>query len=225
MTRAPGTIPDPLAAALAAAPCRRPGPRRRRRRLRHLGRTMQAPEPGATAPPRRPDPTTTTVAGPNTLVTERPVHADLGRRSRPAGQIPARSTPATASATPPPFTWANVPAGTVELALVDHRPRRRRLRPLVRRRHRPRPPPGSGRRVCPGGHGAAAEQRPARRPTPRSARPPGETHTYDVHALRARRSRRGSPPTPTPPQALTTLASNAIGTAVLTGAYTRTTAN
>ena len=78
---------------------------------------MQQPEPGATAPPRRADATTTTGAGFNTLVAERAVHADLARL-RPQRRRSRPSYSCDGVGTAPPFAWANVPAGTVELVLL-----------------------------------------------------------------------------------------------------------
>src|SRR5947209_2328748 len=81
------------------------------------GRTMQEPASGATAPPRHPDSTTTSApASANTKVI-----GDLFTLTSadfpPGGKIPA-SASCDGAGTPPAFSWANVPAGTVELALT-----------------------------------------------------------------------------------------------------------
>jgi Raf kinase inhibitor-like YbhB/YbcL family protein len=80
------------------------------------GRSMREPATGATAPPRRADVTTTTVAGFNTLIP-----SDLFTLTS-SGFAPNEEIPPDYSCdgagTSPPFTWANVPIGTVELVLL-----------------------------------------------------------------------------------------------------------
>src|SRR3954469_10580412 len=80
------------------------------------GRNMQAREEGATAPTRRPDVTTTTGAGVNTLVPS-DLFTLTSSAFAPNGPIPTEYS-CDGAGTSPPFTWAHVPAGTVELVLL-----------------------------------------------------------------------------------------------------------
>ena len=185
------------------------------------GRAMQSPRPGVTSPPRRGDAsTTTTAAGANTLVTSS-LFTVTSAAFAPGGQLPTAST-CDGAGTALPFTWANVPAGTVELALsvtdpdadnyvhwfvagID--PTNHGLTPGVL-------PKGSVEL-------ASSAATPAYAPP---CPPPGETHTYDVtlYALGTKSGLTTASPTQ---DALIKVASEAAGTAVLTGDYTRASAN
>ncbi len=142
MTRATGDDSD------RCRPCslaRRPAGRRASPRAAPPDGTWQHPAPGATAPPRRPDVTTTTGAGFNTLVRR----ASCSPSTSPAFDT-ERADPGTEYTcddvgNAPPFAWANVPAGTVELVLVITDPEANGFIHWMCRRHRSRPPPGSGR--------------------------------------------------------------------------------
>ena len=184
------------------------------------GRSMSPPAPGVTAPPRKPDVTTTTIAGANTSV----VSSLLSLTS--AAFAPGTTIPATytcdGAGTPPPLNWANLPEGTVELALVVIDP-----------------DAGEYRHWLVAGIPATATSLDPATMTPGEVvltnsagtrdyapicPPAGETHTYDF-TLYALTSPSGLAAASDPTQALTTLATTATATAVLTGAYTRSTAN
>jgi Raf kinase inhibitor-like YbhB/YbcL family protein len=80
------------------------------------GRTLRAPEPGATAPPRKGASTTTTAAS----VIGAPADAGLAISStawEPGGQIPIGYT-CDGQNVSPPLTISGAPTGTVELVLV-----------------------------------------------------------------------------------------------------------
>lgn len=186
------------------------------------GRAMQAPVPGATAPPRRADPTTTTttVAGQNTLVTSQ-LFTLTSAGFAPGGDVPSEYT-CDAVGSAPPFSWANVPAGTVELALVITDPDAGSFVHWVITAIAPTTT-GLSPGVAPPG---AVEIKNSAGKTAYSALcpPPGETHVYEftLYALDIPSGLTAQSDTTV---ALTTLAVNATGTAVLTGAYTRNTAN
>jgi len=184
------------------------------------GRSMQEPAPGATAPPRRPDATTTTGAGFNTLIP-----SELFTLASPAfapnGDIPTEYS-CDGVGTAPPLTWANIPAGTVELVLLVTDPEANGfihwmvagIDPATTALGPQVAPPGSTELKNSSGVAGYAALCP----------PPGTSHTYEftLYALDA-------------PSDLTTdsdsltaaaqVASTAKGIAVLTGTYARTTAN
>jgi Raf kinase inhibitor-like YbhB/YbcL family protein len=80
------------------------------------GRSMREPEPGATAPPRKADISTTTAAGGNTLIPTE-LFTLTSSAFAPDGTIPVEQT-CDGAGTSPGFTWGNVPGGTVELVLL-----------------------------------------------------------------------------------------------------------
>jgi Raf kinase inhibitor-like YbhB/YbcL family protein len=184
------------------------------------GRGMQAPAPGATAPPRKPDVTTTTVAGANTSVIG-PLLALTSAAFPPGGDVPGTYT-CDGAGGPPPLNWANIPDGTVELAVVVIDPDAGEyLHWLV-----------AGIPVAPTSLDLAS-MTPAEVVLANSAGtkgyaplcpPAGETHTYDF-TLYALSAPSGLTAASDPTQALTKLATTATATAVLTGSYARSTAN
>ena len=184
------------------------------------GRAMRAPVPGATAPPRRADVTTTTVAGQNTEVTSA-LFTLTSAAFAPGGDIPAEYT-CDDVGNAPPFTWANVPAGTVELALVISDPDAGGFVHWIVTKIDPTTT-GLGPRFAPAG--AVELHNGAGGPSYAAVCPPaGETHVYEF-ALYALDKPSGLTPASNTNEALTALATKATGTAVLTGAYTRKTAN
>ena len=185
------------------------------------GRAMQTPAPGATAPPRRPDSTTTSApASANTKVI-----GDLFTLTSadfpPGGKIPA-SVSCNGAGTPPAFSWANVPAGTVELALVMTDPDANNfvhwvvagIPTTATQMVPPGLPVGTVQLLASDGKAAYAPICP----------PAGETHSYDMtlYALSAPSGLTSASPTQA---AMVTLAQAATHTAVLTGDYTSAKAN
>jgi phosphatidylethanolamine-binding protein (PEBP) family uncharacterized protein len=73
------------------------------------GRAMDAPAPGATAPPRA---TSSTAA----VTTTAPLFTLSSPAWVPGGRLPASA--ACPDGQPPPLSWANVPPGTAELVVV-----------------------------------------------------------------------------------------------------------
>lgn len=183
------------------------------------GRSMQQPEEGATAPPRRADVTTTTGAGFNTLVP-----SELFTLTSPAfapnGPIPVEHS-CDGVGLAPPFAWANVPAGTVELVLLVNDPEANGfihwmvagIDPTTTGLG-PAPPVGSVELKNSSGTVGYAPMCP----------PDGPGHTYEftLYALSAPSGLTADSDTVA---ASAEVASNATGIAVLTGTYTRTTAN
>lgn len=184
------------------------------------GRNMTAPAPGATAPPRRPDPTTTTVVGQNTVITS-DLFTLTSAAFAPGGEIPVEYT-CDDVGNAPPFSWANVPPGTAELALVITDPDAggyvhwfiTKIDPTTA---------GLGPRVAPQG---AVEVKNSGGTTAYApiCPPAGATHQYEF-TLYALDKPTGLTAQADANAAITTLATSAIGTAVLTGDYTRNTAN
>ena len=183
------------------------------------GRNMASPVPGATAPPRRPDPTT------STAIEQTPSTNELFTLSSTAiDTANAIGTEYTCDTVgnAPPFSWTNVPAGTVELALVIADPDAggfihwfvSKIDPTTTGLGPRFAPPGAVELKNSGGTTAYAPICP----------PPGKSHTYEF-TLYALDSPSGLTAESDATQALTTLATTAIGTAVLTGVYTRNTAN
>ena len=184
------------------------------------GRNMASPAPGATAPPRRADPTTTTVVGQNTQVTSQ-LFTLTSAGFPPGGEVPALYT-CDDVGDAPPFSWANLPPGTVELALVITDPDAGSYIHWVVAHIDPATT-GLGPRLAPEGavelknSGGTAAYAPI-------CPPAGETHMYEF-TLYALDKPSGLTAQSDATEALTTLAVNATGTAVLTGDYTRNTAN
>jgi Raf kinase inhibitor-like YbhB/YbcL family protein len=185
------------------------------------GRAMQSPQPGVTAPPRRADAsTTTTAAGANTLVTSS-LFTVTSAAFAPGGQLPKAATCDGAGATLP-FSWANVPAGTVELTVTVTDPDADNyvhwfiagIDPANKGITPGTVPTGSVELASSAGTAAYAPPCP----------PPGETHTYDItlYALSTKSGLTAASPTK---DSLIKVASEAAGTAVLTGDYTRASAN
>jgi Raf kinase inhibitor-like YbhB/YbcL family protein len=184
------------------------------------GRAMQTPVPGATGPTRRPDVTTTTVAGANTLVTTS-LFTVTSSAFAPGAQLPKAST-CDGAGTALPFTWANVPAGTVELALAVTDPDADNyvhwfvtgIDPTLSALVPGALPKGAVELASTAGTATYAPPCP----------PAGETHTYDItlYALSTKSGLTAASPTQ---DALVQVASGAKGTAVLTGDYTRASAN
>ena len=184
------------------------------------GRNMQKPEEGATAPTRRPDVTTTTGAGFNTLVP-----SELFTLTSPAfapnGPIPVEHS-CDGVGLAPPFAWANVPAGTVELVLLVNDPEANGfihwmvagIDPATTALGPQVAPPGSTELKNSSGVAGYAALCP----------PPGTSHTYEftLYALDAPSGLTTDSDTLT---AAAQVASTAKGIAVLTGTYARTTAN
>jgi Raf kinase inhibitor-like YbhB/YbcL family protein len=185
------------------------------------GRDMQAPKPGATAPPRRPDPTTTTTGPAFNVAPTSPLFTLGSPGFTPGGDIPAEFT-CDGAGTSPPFDWANAPAGTVELDLVMTDPDAggfvhwmiAHIAPTKTTLSAGSAPAGSVVLANTNGAAAYAPLCP----------PSGETHTYDA-TLYALDTPSGLTAQSDTTDALTQLATTAVGTAVLTGSYTRNTAN
>jgi hypothetical protein len=185
------------------------------------GRSMQEPEPGATAPPRRPDITTTTAgAGVNTLVP-----SDLFTLASPAfvpsGLIPAEYSCDTVG-NAPALTWANVPSATAELVLLVTDPEADGFIHWMVAGIDPATS-GLGPRVAPPG---VVELKNSAGTTGYSplCPPQGEAHTYEF-TLYALDAPSGLTPASDTKTAAAQVASTAKGIAVLTGTYARTTAN
>ncbi len=83
------------------------------------GRDLQPPPPDATIAERPPD-STTTIAPPPTTSAPAPTMQVLSPAFAPGAQLPARFTCAGGSQRPA-ITWLDVPAGTVELAIIVRR--------------------------------------------------------------------------------------------------------
>jgi Raf kinase inhibitor-like YbhB/YbcL family protein len=184
------------------------------------GRSMQEPEPGATAPPRRADATTTTGAGFNTLVP-----SDLFTLTSPAfapNDVIPKEYSCDDVGNAPPLTWANVPAGTVELVLLVSDPEADGFIHWMVAGIDPATT-GLGPRVAPVGSVELKNSAglPAYAPM---CPPPGSTHTYEftLYALTTPSGLTAASDTKT---AAAQVAATADGVAVLTGTYTRTTAN
>ena len=184
------------------------------------GRAMQSPRPGVTAPPRKADATTSTSsAAANTQVTST-LFTVTSAAFPPGGEFPAITTCDGAGSTPT-FSWANVPAGTVELVLTLTDPDAANyvhwfvagIPPAAKGLLGPLPA-GAVQLANSAGAPAYAPLCP----------PPGQTHSYDVtlYALTAPSGLTSASPTK---DALASVASTAVGTAVLTGDYTRAKAN
>ena len=181
---------------------------------------MQEPTPGATAPPRKPDPTSSTIAGVNTLI-----NSDLisltSSAFPPGGEIPIDYT-CEGAGTSLPFTWANVPAGTVELVLVITDPDAggyihwmiTNIDPATTDIIAGSVPGGSIQLNSSAGTPAYAPICP----------PAGADHTYEftLYALAAPSGLTAAADTRA---ASAQVASSATATAVLTGTYASTTAN
>lgn len=183
------------------------------------GRSMQAPEPGATAPPRRPDPTTSTTGPPFNVADT--LFSVTSTAFDPGGEIPSEYT-CDDVGNAPPFTWTNVPPGTVELALVVTDPDAGGFVHWMIAGIDPATT-SLGPRFAPAGSVELANSNGT--PTYAPLCPPvGELHTYDV-TLYALDKPSGLTAQSDTTDALTSLATTAIGTAVLTGSYTRNTAN
>jgi Raf kinase inhibitor-like YbhB/YbcL family protein len=184
------------------------------------GRAMQQPEEGATAPPRRADVTTTTGPGFADLVP-----SELFTLSSPAfapnDPIPVEHT-CDGAGTSPPFTWANVPAGTVELVLLVNDPEAdgfihwmvAGIPPTAISIAPGLAPVGSVELKNTTGAAGYAPMCP----------PPGTSHTYEF-TLYALTSPSGLTAGADSLAASAKVASTASGIAVLTGTYERTTAN
>jgi Raf kinase inhibitor-like YbhB/YbcL family protein len=184
------------------------------------GRNMQAPVPGATAPPRRADPTTSTLAGQATVSS-----AALFTLSS-AAFSPGEGVPAEFSCddvgNAPPVSWTNLPPGTVELALVIDDPDAAGFVHWLVAKIDPATT-GLGPRVAPPGAIELHNSNGTAGYAPLCP-PPGDTHVYDF-TLYALDRPSGLTAQSDTTAALTTLATTAVGTAVLTGSYTRKTAN
>lgn len=83
------------------------------------GRDLRPPPPGATIAERPPDSTTSTVAPP-TSPAPAPTMQLVSPAFAPGTQLPQRFT-CTGGSQRPALTWLNVPAGTVELAIIVRR--------------------------------------------------------------------------------------------------------
>jgi Raf kinase inhibitor-like YbhB/YbcL family protein len=184
------------------------------------GRSMQEPEPGATAPPRRPDITTTTGAGVNTLIP-----SDLFTLASPAfagnDDIPKEYSCDGAGGSPP-LTWGNVAPGTVELALLVTDPDADGFVHWMVAGIDPATT-GVAPGVAPAGSVELKNSAGTVGYTPMCP-PPGQTHTYEftLYSLDAPSGITAASDTRT---AAAQVASTAKGIAVLTGTYARTTAN
>jgi len=181
---------------------------------------MQEPEPGATAPPRRPDATTTTAAGVNTLINSN-LFTLTSSAFAPNDQIPVDYT-CDGAGSSPPFTWANTPAGTVELVLLITDPDAGGFIHWMVTGIDPATTdmlsgtvPGNALQL----NSSAAT--PAYAPI---CPPPGPSHTYEF-TLYALSSPSGLTAAADTRAASAQVATDATATAVLTGAYARNTAN
>jgi Raf kinase inhibitor-like YbhB/YbcL family protein len=185
------------------------------------GRSMQEPEPGATAPPRRPDITTTTAgAGVNTLIP-----SDLFTLASPAfagnDAIPTEYSCDGAGGSPP-LTWGNVAPGTVELALLVTDPDAdgfihwmvAGIDPAIT---------GMAAGAAPAGAVQLKNSAGTVGYTPMCP-PAGPSHTYEF-TLYALDAPSGLTPASDTRTAAAQVASTAKSIAVLTGTYARTTAN
>ena len=189
------------------------------------GRAMRQPAPGATAPPRHGDATTTTGAGFNTLVASG-LFALTSTAFPPAGTVPVEYT-CDGAGTSPPLTWANLPAGTAELALVVTDADTpgyvhwvvTGIDPATNGLPAGTVPAGATQLTNSAGKVGWAPLCP-----PAGGTAPGAAHTYDftLYALSAPSGVTARTPTS---EAIATLASDADGTTVLTGTYARTSAN
>jgi Raf kinase inhibitor-like YbhB/YbcL family protein len=184
------------------------------------GRNMQAPEEGATAPTRRPDVTTTTGAGFNTLVPTA-LFTLTSPAFAPNGPIPATYS-CDGAGTSPPFTWANVPVGTVELVLLVSDPEANgfihwmvaSIAPTTTAIAEGGPPAGSVQLNNSAGTAGYTPMCP----------PAGTGHTYEF-TLYSLSTPSGLTASSDARAASAQVASTATGIAVLTGTYTRMTAN
>jgi Raf kinase inhibitor-like YbhB/YbcL family protein len=184
------------------------------------GRAMQKPEEGATAPPRRADVTTTAGSGFNTLVP-----SELFTLTSPAfspnGPIPAEySCDDVGNA--PPFAWGNVPAGTVELVLLVSDPEANGFIHWMVAGIDPTTT-GLGPRVAPVGSVELKNSSGTVGYAPMCP-PAGTSHTYEF-TLYALTTPSGLTADSDSLAASAQVASSASGIAVLTGTYTRMTAN
>ena len=184
------------------------------------GRVMQQPEPGATAPARRPDVTTTTGAGFNTLVPSS-LFTLTSAAFAPNGEIPAEySCDDVGNA--PPFSWANVPAGTVELVLLVSDPEANGFIHWMIAGIDPKTT-GLGPRVAPVGSVELTNSSGTPGYAPLCP-PAGIGHTYEF-TLYSLSTPSGLTASSDARAASAQVASTATGIAVLTGTYTRMTAN
>jgi Raf kinase inhibitor-like YbhB/YbcL family protein len=183
---------------------------------------MQTPAPGVTGPPRRSDVTTTTVAGMNTLVTSN-LFTLTSSAFAPGDEIATLYT-CDGEGAAPPLSWANVPPGTVELALTITDPDAGGYVHWVVAGI-PATSKGIGPAALPAGTVELASSAGTNAYTP-PCPPAGKSHSYDftLYALSAPSGLTASSPTS---DALIKLASEATagGTTVLTGSYTRPNAN
>jgi Raf kinase inhibitor-like YbhB/YbcL family protein len=181
---------------------------------------MQQPAPGATAPPRRADVTTTTGAGFNTLVPSE-LFSLASPAFAPNGEIPTEySCDDVGNA--PPLTWANVPVGTVELVLLVTDPDADGFIHWMVAGISPTSS-GLGPRVAPTGSVELRDSAGAAGYTA-FCPPAGDSHTYEF-TLYALSAPSGLTPDSDAKAAAAQVASVAEGVAVLTGSYTRNTAN
>lgn len=179
---------------------------------------MEEPAPGATAPPRRAD-VTSTVAD-NTFIP-----AGLFSLASPAfapnSEIPAEHS-CDGTGTSPPFTWGNVPDGTVELVLLITDPDASGFIHWMVTGIDPSTTELLGSAVPPGAIVlSSSDGQPAYVPL---CPPPGPAHTYEF-TLYALTSPSGLTPAADTRAASAQVATSAAQTAVLTGTYARTTAN
>jgi Raf kinase inhibitor-like YbhB/YbcL family protein len=185
------------------------------------GRTMHAPEPGATAPPRKPDAsTTTTVLGQGPVINST-LFTLTSPNFSPGEDLPASAT-CDGAGVRPQLAWANIPAGTVELAVSLTDPDAGGFVHWVVVGIDPAQA-GIDPGALPSG---ALELRTTDGLTDYSppCPPDGETHTYDftLYALSAKSAFTAASDTQ---QALITMSTDAKAVAVLTASYTRTSAN
>ena len=184
------------------------------------GRNMQQPEEGATAPTRRPDVTTTTGAGFNTLVPSA-LFTLTSPAFAPNGPIPEVHS-CDGAGTSPPISWANVPAGTVELVLLVSDPEANGfihwmvagIDPSSTAIEAGTAPAGSVQLNNTTGTTGYTPMCP----------PPGTSHTYEF-TLYSLSTPSGLTADSDARAASAQVASTATGIAVLTGTYTRMTAN
>jgi Raf kinase inhibitor-like YbhB/YbcL family protein len=183
---------------------------------------MSAPAPGATAPPRKADPTTSsTAAGAAKVPATTTLFTVTSPGFEPGGEIPPTST-CDGIGTAPPFSWVNVPPGTAELVLTVTDPDAANyvhwfvagIDPASKGMVPGALPAGAVELANSAGTAAYAPICP----------PPGETHSYDI-SLFALSAPSGLTAASATKDAMATVASTATGTAVLTGSYTRASAN
>jgi len=191
------------------------------------GRAMQNPKPGATAPPRAADSTTTSAAPAKAAANASGLFTLTSEAFAAGGNIPAEYT-CDGVGTTPTFRWSKIPDGTVEIALVITDPDTPAVIPWAIVGIGPKTTGLSPTSIPTNAVQLASNSETGTGAHAYSPICPldQQPHTYDftLYALGTPSGLTATSPTES---SLVTLASQALpgGTAVLTGTYTRTNAN